>query len=502
MKPQKKRHPLEILILGLLFFGILLIILIFIRIVNQLNVNDLTPVSQESTSLNSNSAAITSTSTIEPVITPSFTPTIETIQNMPDSSKISYVVNSGDTLSLIAAHFNIDVTSLKQVNGLIDDTILVGQTLEIPTENNGDTSSDSSLAADGKYIVQDLDTIYSIAEKFAITPEDIRKANFMIGDSFLVGQELFIPNPSINKTDEPWSFSVLNGDRRSAYPMSIDTDHFSLRYQANTFPSVDPESVALLVNNALLNDEQIFQNPLDVSFTAYVAGSLFLFPDQYLRGRSFAVNREFIFLHDGTGDAADQQYLAAHEFTHLYMWNVFGKPSSVLISEGAAVFSGMEEIQNFNHLPLLTLCKLFQEAGMLPDVSTDLSFEGHNYDLINYYTAGCFVKYLAMEYGPQSIGEVYPTSNYETTFSKNLRDLEGDFEVYLSSLPQIENIPAKDFSEAANAVSQEYKAFFPSFSPSIADFEKYRILDQARIDLLTGNIDFCRSKIEIVQGLD
>lgn len=501
MKIHKKRHTLEILILGLLFIGILLIILIFIRIINQLNVNDLTPVSQESTSLASISGAITSTSTMDPIITPSFTPTFQVMQNNPDATRISYVVNSGDTLSLIAAHFNIDVTSLKRVNGLIDDTILVGQTLEIPTENSNDTSSDTSAVTDGKYLIHELDTINSIAEKFAITPDDIRKANFMVGDSFLVGQEIFIPNASLSKTDEPWNYSIMNGDRRSAYPLSLDTDRFSLRYQANTLPSVDPEAIALLVNNALINDEQIFQNPLDVSFTAYVAGSIFLFPDQYLRGRSFAVNREFIFLHDGTGDAADQQYLATHEFTHLYMWNVFGKPSSVLISEGAAVFSGMEEIQNSNHLPLLTLCKLFQDAGMLPDVSNDLSFEGHNYDLINYYTAGCFVKYLAIEYGPQSIGEVYPTGNYETIFSKNLRDLEDNFEVYLSSLPQIEYISAKDFSEATFTLSQEYKSFFPSFSPSIADFEKYRILDQARIDLLTGNIDFCKSKIEIVQGL-
>ena len=183
----------------------------------------------------------------------------------------------------------------------------------------------------------------------------------------------------------------------------------------------------------MANAETVFGVDLNGRFTVYAAGTLFEPNNQHLRGRSFSSMRETLFLYDGTGDPADQQYIIAHELTHLYMWNVFGVPSSVLISEGAAVYSGMNAIEESDHLALKSICKLLYDAGRLPNIASELGYSGHNYDLSNYYTAGCFVGYLVENYSAASVGQVYPTSNYVNVFGKSLVNLERDFETSIAA---------------------------------------------------------------------
>lgn len=52
------------------------------------------------------------------------------LRNSP--GKLSYVVASGDTLSEIAARYNVSLAELKAVNQLSDDTLYVGEKLNIP----------------------------------------------------------------------------------------------------------------------------------------------------------------------------------------------------------------------------------------------------------------------------------------------------------------------------------------------------------------------------------
>ena len=49
------------------------------------------------------------------------------------SSTVSYTVKSGDTLFGIATSNGTTVAAIKSLNGLIDNTIYVGQILKIPT---------------------------------------------------------------------------------------------------------------------------------------------------------------------------------------------------------------------------------------------------------------------------------------------------------------------------------------------------------------------------------
>ena len=47
-------------------------------------------------------------------------------------TSFSYVVQSGDTLNLIATRFGTTVDAIRQANGLSSDVINVGQVLTIP----------------------------------------------------------------------------------------------------------------------------------------------------------------------------------------------------------------------------------------------------------------------------------------------------------------------------------------------------------------------------------
>jgi LysM repeat protein len=443
------------------------------------------------------SSAVPLTSTPVVVITPTLHEPTETLFIQPTATSeptatatinpvvpATYIVIVGDTLSGIAVKFQVSLDALMAANSLTSTDIQAGYALIIPV--TATTPNVATTLAANEYLVKEGDTLESIAAMAGTTVEQLRSVNFMYGDSILPGQKMFFPNA--NPVVPGWTWSVLEGNRTSAYPYILDKEKFTMRFQVDSFASVDPESVAGLVQNALNNIQAIFGIDLNGRFTAYAAGTLFEPTNQHLRGRSFSSARETLFLYDGTGDPADQQYIIAHELTHLYMWNTFGVPSSVMISEGAAVYSGMNAISGSDHLSLKNICKLLYDAGSLPNVAGELGFSGHNYDMDNYYTAGCFVGYLVDKFSASYVGQVYPNSNYVIVFGKSLDELERDFESALASYPSIQGIDPIAFSSQMKEVSNVYQDFFPSFSPSAKRLEEYRLLDHARLELLKGNL--------------
>jgi LysM repeat protein len=422
----------------------------------------------------------TKTPTVQPTSTPEPTATYTITPILP----ASYIVSAGDTLSGIAVKFQLSLDALIAANALTGTDIQAGQILIIPIAAS--TPNVSTTLAANEYLVKNGDTLEVIAALVGTTVEKLRVVNFMYGDAILPEQKLFLP--VANPIAPVWTWSVLEGNRTTGYPNLLDKDKFTLRFQGDSFASIDPEAVVGLVQNALNNVQTIFGIDLNGRFTAYAAGTLFEPPNQHLRGRSFSSARETLFLYDGTGDPADQQYIIAHELTHLYMWNTFGVPSSVMLSEGAAVYSGMNAISTSDHLLLNSICKLLYDAGSLPNVAKELGYSGHNYDMENYYTSGCFVGYLLEKYSPSKVGEVYPNSSYVNIFGRSLVELEHDFESSLASQPAIQGIDPVAFSNQMEKVSNTYRSFFPAFSPAAKKLEEYRLLDHARLELLKGNL--------------
>lgn len=111
---------------------------------------------------------------------------------------IQYIVQEGDTVSTIAEKFNISVDTIRWQNNLKSkDAIKVGQTLEI-------------LPITGiAHKVQKGDTVYSIAKKYDTSPQavvDFPFNTFMNDETFglAIGQVIIVPDGIMPK-EVPWS---------------------------------------------------------------------------------------------------------------------------------------------------------------------------------------------------------------------------------------------------------------------------------------------------------
>lgn len=143
-----------------------------------------------------------------------------------DDVALSYTVKSGDNLGYISSWYGVDITSLKDWNGLAGNSLRSGQTLivYVPKSKSGELQSINSLNFDDKqarlgkvagtsqagqdfvqsapagskdqfvlYTVRSGDNLWTIAQKYpGISHEDIMKLNQMTGSKLQTGQVLKI----------------------------------------------------------------------------------------------------------------------------------------------------------------------------------------------------------------------------------------------------------------------------------------------------------------------
>ena len=94
-----------------------------------------------------------------------------------------YIVKSGDSLYSIAGKYNTTVDELKKLNNLSSNILSINQVLKVPSNNTSDIT----------YIVKSGDSLYSIARKYQITVDDIKKYNNLTSNLLSIGQILKIP---------------------------------------------------------------------------------------------------------------------------------------------------------------------------------------------------------------------------------------------------------------------------------------------------------------------
>lgn len=106
-----------------------------------------------------------------------------------DKTTSSYVVKPGDTLFLIAKAYGITVDSLIKYNNLKTTTIYPGQVLQLPPCTSSDRIQNPSYI---KYIVQPGDTLYLIAKAYGTTADRIMADNNLTTTWIYPGQVLYI----------------------------------------------------------------------------------------------------------------------------------------------------------------------------------------------------------------------------------------------------------------------------------------------------------------------
>ena len=113
-----------------------------------------------------------------------------------------YTVKSGDSLWSIANKYNTTVNELKSLNNLSSNILQVGQILVLPSSTNDDNSGNT-------YTVKLGDSLWSIANKYNTTVNELKSLNNLSSDVLQIGQVLSVPSNSVSVGN---TYTVKSGD--------------------------------------------------------------------------------------------------------------------------------------------------------------------------------------------------------------------------------------------------------------------------------------------------
>lgn len=131
---------------------------------------------------------------------------------------VIYTVRQGDALSTIAQRFGTTVTKLKRANRLTNNTLRVGQRLEIPDAEPARAKREIEAPKSKIYVVRQGDTLSEIADRYGVGLSKLRAANGLRGNAIRIGQRLVIPATAkrLQEAASAKTHVVRSGDTLSA----------------------------------------------------------------------------------------------------------------------------------------------------------------------------------------------------------------------------------------------------------------------------------------------
>ncbi|CAH2716591.1 D-gamma-glutamyl-meso-diaminopimelic acid endopeptidase CwlS [Neobacillus rhizosphaerae] len=112
---------------------------------------------------------------------------------------LTYTVKSGDSLWVIAKSYGTTVSDLKNLNGLTSDFIRIGQQLKISGLNSSTPALTSTTTSNNtSYIVQKGDSLSVIGARFNQSVSRLKSMNQLTTDTIYAGQKLIVRSAGSN----------------------------------------------------------------------------------------------------------------------------------------------------------------------------------------------------------------------------------------------------------------------------------------------------------------
>lgn len=138
---------------------------------------------------------------------------------------VAYVVERGDSLSVIARRFNTTVSRLVALNQLRSrNRISIGQRLLLP-QDNVDTNQlvvEAEATSDGRYKVRRGDTVSLIAARFGVSEQEVLSLNGIADRNRIYpGQDLRLPGFESGGETEGEQVAVIDANLRPEPPTQV-----------------------------------------------------------------------------------------------------------------------------------------------------------------------------------------------------------------------------------------------------------------------------------------
>lgn len=122
----------------------------------------------------------------------------------PSGKLVSHTIRLGETLGGIAEKYGVSVASIRELNGIYGSKIIAGKSIKIIVKNSviskataGQSPSVSANPAKQKNTIRHLitsgETLISIAEKYKVSVEEIKRVNGLLNSRIVAGKTLVIP---------------------------------------------------------------------------------------------------------------------------------------------------------------------------------------------------------------------------------------------------------------------------------------------------------------------
>lgn len=161
---------------------------------------------------------------------------LSTLANQAQDRWVQYKVRSGDTLSTIAARYNVQVSLLKDANELVSNTLRIGKTLLIPQPASAGNTRVASHRAGGSstgltHTVSTGDTLWGIARRYNLTVAQLTNMNGIAASSTITaGQRLRVNNLPVDLAkDEADALRKIGYRVQSGDSLSVIADRYNVK---------------------------------------------------------------------------------------------------------------------------------------------------------------------------------------------------------------------------------------------------------------------------------